>query len=210
MGDHAGLSQPPLPLRDTTPSNKDNSSPLLSNNSLIATEPAMDAMEDGKLMPCNTFNKTDKLLSKTTPTLPETEPAEPPPWPLLLVSPKSIVFNPDLLLPLKPPLPLDQPPSPLRPIDQSSKDTPVVSSTLLPVEPNSITPSPLSDIELKLDKTTTSSETHGVHHGETEDTSTSPLLKEPLVSAVSNKPQSGQTPHDHSSDFESNNVIINK
>merc|ERR1711967_42219 len=51
--------------------------------------------------------------------------------------------------------------------------------------------------------------TQGVHHGETEDTSTSPLLKEPLVSAVSNKPQSGQTPHDHPSDSKSNNVIIN-
>merc|ERR1712224_1018532 len=179
--DHAGLSQPPLPLRDTTPFNKDNSFPLLSNNSLIATDPAMDAMEDGKLMPCNTFNKTDKLSNKTTPTLLEMEPAEPPLWPLLLVSPRSTVSEPDLPLPLRLPSPLDQPQLPLRPTDQSSKDTLVVSSTPLPVEPNSITPSPLSDMEPKEDKTTTSSETHGVHHGETEDTSTSPLLqKDPL------------------------------
>merc|ERR1712166_802642 len=76
--DHAGLSLPLLPLKDTTPSNKDNSFLLPSNNTLIATLHAMDAEVDGNQRVCNTFNKTDKPLSKTIPTLPEMEHAELP------------------------------------------------------------------------------------------------------------------------------------
>merc|ERR1712166_1137443 len=49
--DHAGLSLPLQPLKDTMLSNKDNLSPLPSNNSLIATHHAMVAEVDGNLMP---------------------------------------------------------------------------------------------------------------------------------------------------------------
>merc|ERR1712195_101772 len=49
--DHAGLSLPLQPLKDTMPSNKDNLSPLPSNNSSIATHHAMVAEVDGNLMP---------------------------------------------------------------------------------------------------------------------------------------------------------------
>ena len=59
----------------------------------------------------------------------------------------------------------------------------------------SITPSPPSDTELRVDKSTTSSETPGDQHGEMPVTSTSPPKMDGSleVSAVSNKPPSGQT-----------------
>jgi hypothetical protein len=162
----------------------------------------MDAMVDGKLMPCNTFNKMDKLLNKTTHTPPETEPAEPLNSPLLLESLESTKLDQDPNHLFLLPLPTDQPQSPLKPTDQSSKDTLVVFSTHQLVEPNLITPSPPSDMVSKMVSLTTSLETHGVHHGEIEDTSTSlPPVKDQSVSAVSNKPQSGQTPPEKSIEF---------
>merc|ERR1711957_389317 len=47
--DHAGLSPPPVPLKDTTKSKTVNSSPSPNKSSSIAIRPVLDAMEDGKL-----------------------------------------------------------------------------------------------------------------------------------------------------------------
>merc|ERR1712176_1116308 len=87
----------------------------------------------------------------------------------------------------------DQLPSPLRPIKLSSKDTPAVSSTPRLAEPNSTTPSPPLVTDPSQDKSTTSSETPGVPHGERKDTSEWPLPPVP-VSAVSKCNPSGQPP----------------
>jgi len=86
----------------------------------------------------------------------------------------------------------DQSLLPLKPIELPSKVTPVVFLTPPLAEPHSITPSPLSDLETKTDKTTTSLETPGDQLGETKVTSISLLSKELPVSVVSNKLPSGQ------------------
>merc|ERR1712146_571810 len=92
--------------------------------------------------------------------------------------------QPTLLSNLRLPLTSNQLPSPLRPTRLSSNNTPPVFWTPSSAEPTSITPSPLLDTVPKTDKSTTSSETHGVPHGETKDTSRSPLSRA-RVSAVS-------------------------
>jgi hypothetical protein len=123
------------------------------------------------------------------------EPAELLNTPHLLVSPRSTTLlpSPKMLFSLL--LPLVQFPSLLKLTKQSSKDTPVVFLTPDNVEQASITPSPQSDTVFKTELPTTSSETHGVHHGETKVTSTSlPLVRENQESAVSKSIQSGQTP----------------
>merc|ERR1712224_1084643 len=89
----------------------------------------------------------------------------------------------------------DQPQLPLKPTNLSSKDTLVVSSTPNLVEPTLTTPSLPSDMEPKEAQSTTSSETHGVPHGENKDISRLLPLKE-LVSAVFNFNPSTQPPID--------------
>ena len=61
----------------------------------------------------------------------------------------------------------------LRPTNQSSNHTDVVSSPADSVVRNSTTVSLLSDMDQRTEKTTSSSRTHGVPHGEWTDTSRS-------------------------------------
>merc|ERR1711934_550626 len=96
---------------------------------------------------CTTLSNT--LVSMSAPTL--TPPQEAPPRPRLL-------------------LPNNQSLSPLRPTKLSSNFTPLVSSIALLVELTLTTLLPLLDTVPKLDKTTSSSETHGEPHGESKDT----------------------------------------
>merc|ERR1711990_474226 len=126
-------------------------------------------------------------LSLTTPTPQEPAPLElassmPPRVKLTLLL--TLTSQLDLLSNLRLPSTPPQSPSPSRPTRPSSNNTPAVSWTPSSAEPTSITPSPLLVTELKTDKSTTSSETHGVPHGETKDTSRSPPSKV-TVSAVS-------------------------
>jgi len=87
-------------------------------------------------------------------------------------------------------LPKDQFQSPLKPTPQPSNTTVVVSSTTPSAELTLTTVLLQLDTDLKVEKTTTSSETHGAHHGEKRDISESPLLTV-QVSAVSKWIQSG-------------------
>merc|ERR1712166_1154799 len=73
------------------------------------------------------------------------------------------------------------------------EDKPDLASIRDPHKSTSPRSTPPSDTETMKDKTTTSSETPGDQTGEIKVTSRSPPLKEPPVSAVSNKPPSGQT-----------------
>jgi len=73
-------------------------------------------------------------------------------------------------------------------------------STLHLAEPNSITPSPVSAMELKTNKNTTSLETLGVQLGENKVTSESPPKKLGQVSAVFNKFLSVQLLESHTLD----------
>merc|ERR1712178_91652 len=84
--------------------------------------------------------------------------------------------HPNLRLPSK----TDQSPSPSRPTNWPSKDTPVVLSPVDAV-PNSTTVSSLSDTEKRTERSTSSSRTPGVPPGEMLDTSRS----EPRTFAVS-------------------------
>merc|ERR1711916_149688 len=101
------------------------------------------------------------------------------------VSERSATTSMSELTPLVPTLrplsPRDQSLSPSRLTRLSSNPTPPVSSLAPLAEPNSITVSSLSDMELSLDKTTSSSRTPGDHPGVIKDTSRS----EPTTSAVS-------------------------
>ena len=139
--------------------------------------------------PSPTLRRPHSSKSLTTHTLPETEPAKPPKprkSEPLLDSP----MLPKLLLNSR--LPSTSPPSqlPSKPTKWPSKCTPQVSSPP-DAEPTLTTVSSPSDMVPSTDKTTSSSRTHGVHHGETKDTSES----EPTTFAVSSK-----LPHTHTSD----------
>jgi len=196
--DHAGLSQPPAPWKDTTSSKMENCFPLPNNNSLIASHHALDAMVDGNLMPWNTYKRTVKFSRAITPTKLPTEHARPDNGPPRLTLLQFTPFQSTPLLTSEPPLLKDQPPSPLRPTSQSSRDTPLVSSTHPLAEPDLTTPSPVLVTEAQVAKTTSSSETHGVQAGEIKVTSRLPPKKNPTggnqqwVSAESNKLPSGQ------------------
>jgi hypothetical protein len=101
-------------------------------------------------------------------------------------------------------LPFNPLPSPSKLTPPSSKDTPVVSSTQLPAEPPSTTPSSLSAgvTTRPVDKTTGSSRTHGAPHGVKMVTSVSPSSTV-LVSAVSKLLPSTQPPTSEGRYFES-------
>jgi len=72
---------------------------------------------------------------------------------------------------------------PLKPTEEYSNSTRVVSSVDQLAEPTSITVLSLLDSETVVDKTTPSLETHGVDHGETRVTSGSPPTTTPAVSS---------------------------
>merc|ERR1719361_1864161 len=72
---------------------------------------------------------------------------------------------------LEPPLRRTQSQLPLKPTEEYSNSTRVVSSVDQLAEPTSITVLSLLDSETVVDKTTPSLETHGVDHGETRVTS---------------------------------------
>merc|ERR1711976_112904 len=118
-------------------------------------------------------------------------------------SPPTLTSQPDPPINSRLPSLKDQPPSPSRPIKPSSKDTPVESSTLLNADNNSTTPLPPLDTDPRTELSTTSSETPGVPHGESKDTSEWPLPPVP-VSAESNSNPSGQPPTEF--DHPSNNI----
>jgi hypothetical protein len=128
---------------------------------------------DGNPTVCNTLLNTDKLPKLNTHTLQEADNLDlankKDPQKLSFL--KSTPSNPDLPLNFWPLSPKDQSPSLSKLTRLLSKVTPVVFSTLPLAEPNSITPSPLSDMETKTDNLTTSSETPGDQHGEIKVTS---------------------------------------
>jgi len=157
------------------------------------TQPPTDAKEDGKPTPSTTSSPTDKSSSQPTHTLPVKEHASSMPPRERSMLDHTSMSKPTPLLNSRLPLPRDQPPSPLRPIPPSSRDTIVEFSTLLLVEPNLTTPSPLSDTEPPVDKSTTLSETPGVLHGEWLDTSIS-LPSMAQESVESKWSPSGQPP----------------
>jgi len=142
----------------------------------------------------------DKFLSLTIPTKVEMDHARRANILLKLRLIKLPKFHNFQLMPLRLPSLTDQPLSPLRLIDLPSKDTEVESSILKNAVPTSITPSLVSDMDLREDKITTSSETHGVEAGESKVTLESPPSQEDQrVSVVSNKNPSGPllTQHDY-------------
>ena len=129
----------------------------------------------------------------STPTPPWTATATTTHHRSLLDPSQEPTLPPTTLLPSRPPSLLAPSQSPLRLTPSSSSSTLVVSSTPRPAEPTSTTVLSLSDTVLTHPReSTTLSETHGAHHGELGDTSTSPLLME-LVSAVSRWSQSTPT-----------------
>merc|ERR1711998_737123 len=104
--------------------------------------------------------------SLTIHTLPEMELAHTLHQRVLVRLSHSMMFHPEVHPNLRLPLLRDQFQSPLRLTRLLSKATLVVSSLDLLVELNSTTVSSLSDTAPKTDKTTSSSRTHGVPHGE--------------------------------------------
>merc|ERR1712127_951655 len=166
---HAGLSQPPPPWSQLKKFKKvETSSPFPNKSSSLATPSAMDAKVDGNTKVWNTFNNTDKSLKLNTHTPQEAEtPDLASKKEAQRFSPPAITTSNNTLLPnYWPLLPKDQSLLPLKPTRWLSKVTPVVFLTLPLAEPTSITLSPLSDMETKTDKTTTSSETLGDQPGE--------------------------------------------
>jgi len=156
----------------------------------------MDAMVDPwPLLSCTPkeIHSRLKVITHTslkTPSAPMTslrELLEPPP---MLQLPKTAQTNSRL------PLPRDQSLLPSRPIRPFSKLIPVVSLPLLSAEPPSITEFLLSDMELRMDKTTTLSRTLGDQTGVLMVTSRSELPLEP-ESAVSKCNQFSQPPTEH-------------
>jgi len=196
--DHAGLSQPPAPWKDTTSSNLENCFPLPNNNSLIASPIALDAMVDGNLMPWTTYKRTVKFSRAITPTKLQMDHARPDNGPHRFTLLQFTPFQSTPLLTSEPPLLKDQPPSPLKLTNLSSKDILPVSSTPPHAEPDSITPLPVLVMDHQVVSTTSLSETPGLPAGVIKVILRSPLKRNPTgghqhsVSAVSNKPPSGQ------------------
>jgi hypothetical protein len=180
--DHAGLSPPLVLLKEL------NSLPLvnllhyLNNNSLIAHHPSETkvAMEVLWTVLSNTLSKTHSKLKLLIHTQLLMEPANTLPQRELVKSNHSLMLPQTMLLNSRLPLTSPQLLLPLKPINTPSKHTPV-ESLLKDAEPTSTTESSPSDMELKVDKITSSLKTHGVLHGEIKDTSKS----EQTMSAVS-------------------------
>merc|ERR1719201_65806 len=120
-------------------------------------------MVDSNLEPSSTLstiNKNSSLTIHTPPDLDHQDHASSRKPRERLESRPTPTSQPSLLSNSRPPSTSSQLPSPLRPTRPSSNNTPPVFWTPSSAEPPSITPSPLLDTELKVDKSTTSSETH--------------------------------------------------
>jgi len=187
--DHAGLSQPPLPLKENTSLRLEHSFLSLNNNSLIALQPVKDVTEVGNQVHSHmqdSMLKISRLITLTLPQLNLAKPANTLDKLKLLDTPLS---HPNLHLNLWLQLQNNQFQSLLKLTPLFSNNIPQVSWTLLLAEPNLTTlllPLVMELTQLQ-DKTTTLLETHGELHGETKDTSRSLLLKEQSESVESNK-----------------------
>ena len=181
--DHAGLSLPPDQLKEL------NSLPLvnllhyLNNNSLIAHHPSETkvAMEVLWTVLSNTLSKTHSNLKLTTDTLLLTESANTSPQRELVKSHHSLMLLQTMLTNLRQLLHLDQFQLQLKLTELYSNLTLQESSLANVAELALTTESSPSDMELKVDKITSSLKTHGVLHGEIKDLSKS----EQTTSAVS-------------------------
>merc|ERR1712032_854849 len=143
--DHAGLSPPPVPLRELCSFPLDNSNLTLSNNSLTAPSRTTVATEVSWTTPSNTLRLPHSCSRLTTHTREETDTAPTLP-PRVLVRSRDSRMSPEtpLVLNSELPSPRDQSPLPSRLINSSSRDTEKVSSPT-DAEANSTTVSSLSD-----------------------------------------------------------------
>jgi hypothetical protein len=181
--DHAGLSPPLVLLKEL------NSLPLvnllhyLNNNSLIAQHPSETkaAMEVLWTKLSNTLKQTHLNLNPTMHTLLLTEPANTFPQRELVKSHHSLMLLQRMPTNLRQLLHLDQFQLQLKLTELYSNLTLQESSLANVAELALTTESSPSDMELKVDKITSSLKTHGVLHGEIKDTSKS----EQTMSAVS-------------------------
>ena len=181
--DHAGLSPPLVLLKEL------NSLPLvnllhyLNNNSLIAhhLSETKVAMEVLWTVLSNTLSKTHSNLKLTTDTLLLTESANTSPQRELVKSHHSLMLLQTMLTNLRQLLHLDQFQLQLKLTELYSNLTLQESSLANVAELALTTESSPSDMELKVDKITSSLKTHGVLHGEIKDLSKS----EQTTSAVS-------------------------
>merc|ERR1712127_932805 len=87
---HAGLSPPPVPLKEPISSRTDPSNPSLSNNSLPAPPKTMDAMEDSWATLSNTSRPTHLSSRLPTHTPPDLEDKDHAPTPNPRVSVPSL------------------------------------------------------------------------------------------------------------------------
>merc|ERR1711981_1543092 len=140
-------------------------------------------MVDGNTKPSNISRAPHKLPNLSTHTPQEVDPPDIATPPLPKVETSNAMDTAQLPQEASPNLRLPSTKvlsqSPSKPTNPSSNYITVVSSTQLPAEPASITPLLPSVMEPKVDKTTTSSETHGPPTGETKDTSRLLPLTEP-------------------------------
>ena len=181
--DHAGLSPPLVLLKELNSLPLENLLHTLNNNSLIAHHPSemKVAMEDLWTRLSNTLSKTHSKPNQTIHTLLLMEPANTSPQRELEKYHHSLMLPQRMLTNLRQQLLLDQSQLLLKLTELYSNLTPQESSPADSAEPASTTESSPSDMELKVDKITSSSKTHGELHGETKDTSKSELT----TSAVS-------------------------
>lgn len=126
---HAGLSQLLLQWKVCTPSSQRNSLIFPSSNLLIATLHLMVAREDTQAVHSHISKRISKISAKTTRTQLKTEPATLPLSQVKLVSPKSWLSRPTVVLNLWLPLPKVPSLSCLMLGSPRSKCTQVVSST---------------------------------------------------------------------------------
>jgi len=75
--DHAGLSQPPLPLKENTSLRLEHSFLSLNNNSLIALQPVKDVTEVGNQVHSHMQDSMLKISRLITLTLPQLNLAKP-------------------------------------------------------------------------------------------------------------------------------------
>ena len=181
--DHAGLSPPLVQLKELNSLPLEHLSHSQNNNSLIAQHPSeiWVAMVVWWIMVSHTLSKIhlNSNLTIHTPLL--MEPANTSPQRELVKSHHSLMLPQRMLTNLRQQLLLDQSLLLLKLTELYSNLTHQESSPADSAEPASTTESSPSDMELKVDKTTSSSKTHGELHGETMDTSKSELT----TSAVS-------------------------
>ena len=187
--DHAGLSQPPVQLKVSMPSPTKISSPSPNNNSLIAPNLMMVtkvAMVEKWILLSNTSKPTKLKKNQTTDIKESMALATTMPQRESSALKASLMFLKATLKNLRTLLPRDQSQLPLKLIPSSSNSTVVVSSAVKAAEPTSTTVSWLLVMELKTEKTTGLSRTHGAQAGENPDSSDSPREEMAQESAVSN------------------------